>query len=100
MQFWRWTRGGEAFRSKTSGKLRLRYLDFVRDFTRRYPVDVICEETKHGAKSIAETVADQEVLRFRNIEMPMQRRAEQGIPLRAGARDCGGTKGQRDRVSR
>jgi hypothetical protein len=60
--------------------LRLRYLDFLRDITGRYPVDVICEEAKHGVESIAETLADSEALRYRNIEMPMQRRAELGIP--------------------
>jgi|SRR5580704_5354083 hypothetical protein len=60
--------------------LRLRYLDFLRDFTRRYPVDVLCEEAKHGVESIAETVADQERLRYRNLEPPTQRRAELGIP--------------------
>jgi hypothetical protein len=67
--------------SDPRNKLRLRYLDFVRDFTGRYPVDVICEEAKLGAESIAETVADREALRYRNIEVPMQRRAELGIPL-------------------
>jgi hypothetical protein len=61
--------------------LRLRYLDFVRDLNRRYPVDVICEEAKLGEESIAETVADREALRYGNIEVPMQRRAELGIPL-------------------
>jgi hypothetical protein len=65
----------------TRNVLRLRYLDFLRDITRRYPVDVICEEAKHGVESIAETVADREALRYRNIEMPTQRRAELGIPL-------------------
>jgi hypothetical protein len=66
--------------SDPRNKLRLRYLDFVRDFTRRYPVDVLCEEAKHGMESIAQTVADQERLRYRNIEIPTQRRAELGIP--------------------
>ncbi len=66
--------------SDPRNKLRLRYLDFLRDLTGRHPVDVICEEAKHGAESIAETVADQQALRYRNIEMPAQRRAELGIP--------------------
>jgi hypothetical protein len=85
--------------------LRLRYLDFLRDLTGRYPVDVICEETKHGEESIAETIADREELRFRNIEVPMQRRAELGIALVytsdvRGTGCCGGTKGQMDRIAR
>jgi hypothetical protein len=60
--------------------LRLRYLDFLRDITDRYPVDVICEEAKHGTESIAEAVADQQALRYCNIEMSPQLRAELGIP--------------------
>jgi len=60
--------------------MRLRFLDFLRDITGRYPVDVICEEAKHGVESIAETVADREGIPYKNIEMPMQRRAELGIP--------------------
>jgi hypothetical protein len=60
--------------------LRLRFLDFLRDITGRYPVDVVCEEAQHGAESVAQTVADQERLRYRNIEMSPQRRAELGIP--------------------
>lgn len=60
--------------------LRLRFHDFLREIT-GYPVDVICEETKHGLVSIAETVADREHLRYCNIEMSPQRRAELGIPL-------------------
>jgi hypothetical protein len=61
--------------------LRLRFLDFLRDITRRCPVDAVCEESKLGAQSIAETVADREALRYRNINMPAQHRAELGIPL-------------------
>jgi hypothetical protein len=60
--------------------LRLRFHDFLREIT-GYPVDVICEETRHGLASIAETVADREHLRYCNIEMSPQRRAEHGIPL-------------------
>jgi hypothetical protein len=60
--------------------LRLRYLDYVRDITRRYPVDLLCEEAKHGMESIAETVADREGIRYSNIEMPPRRRAELRIP--------------------
>ena len=60
--------------------LRLRFHDFLREIT-GYPVDVICEEAKHGLVSIAETVADREHLRYCNIEMSPQRRAELGIPL-------------------
>ena len=67
--------------SDPRNKLRLRYLDFLRDLTGRYPVHVIYEETKLGEESIAETLADQGGLRFRNIQMPQQRRAELGIPL-------------------
>jgi len=62
-------------------KFRLKFHDFLRGITGRHPVDVICEEAKHGAESIAEMVADREALRYRNIEVPMQRRAELGIPL-------------------
>jgi hypothetical protein len=43
-------------------------------------VDLICEEAQHGAESIAETLADQEHIRYRNIDMPPRRRAEIGIP--------------------
>jgi len=60
--------------------LRLRFHDFLREIT-RYPVDVICEEAKHGLVSIAETVADREHILYCNIEIPPQRRAELGIPL-------------------
>jgi hypothetical protein len=60
--------------------LRLRFHDFLREIT-GYPVDVICEETKHGLVSIAETVADREHIPYRNIELSPQRRAELGIPL-------------------
>jgi hypothetical protein len=60
--------------------LRLRYLDLLRDITGRYPVDVICEEAKHGLESIAETLANRGGIRYRNIEMSTLRRAELGIP--------------------
>jgi hypothetical protein len=60
--------------------LRLRFHDFLREIT-GYPVDVICEQAKDGLVSIAETVADRERIRYCNIEMPPQRRAELGIPL-------------------
>ena len=60
--------------------LRLRFNDFLREIT-GYPVDVICEETKHGLASIAETVADRQHIPYCNIEMSPQRRAELGIPL-------------------
>jgi len=60
--------------------LRLRFHDFLREIT-GYPVDVICEEAKHGLASIAETVADRQHIPYRNIEMSPQRRAELGIPL-------------------
>jgi hypothetical protein len=60
--------------------LRLRFHDFLREIT-GYPVDVICEEAKHGLVSIAETVADRKHIPYRNIEMSPQRRAELGIPL-------------------
>ena len=60
--------------------LRLRFHDFLQEIT-GYPVDVICEEAKQGLVSIAETVADREHLRYWNIEMSPQRRAELGIPL-------------------
>jgi hypothetical protein len=67
--------------SDPRNKLRLRYLDFLRDLSGRYPVDVICEEVKHGAETIAQAVADLvERLRYRNIEMPQRRRPELGIP--------------------
>lgn len=62
-------------------QFRLRFHAFLREITGRYPVDVICEESKHGAESIAETVADREAVRYWNIDMPIQRRAEPGIPL-------------------
>ena len=39
--------------------LRLRFLDFLRDLTGRYAVDVVCEEAQHGEDRIAEVVADQ-----------------------------------------
>jgi hypothetical protein len=61
--------------------LRLRFHDFLREITGFYPLDVICEETKHGLVSIAETVADRQHLRYCNIEMSPQGRAELGIPL-------------------
>lgn len=61
-------------------QLRLRFHAFLREITARYPVEVICEEAQHGEESIAETVADREHLRYRNIEMSPQRRAELGIP--------------------
>jgi hypothetical protein len=60
--------------------LRLRFRNFLREITGSNPVDLICEEAKHGAESIAETMADREHLRYRNIEMSPQRRAELGIP--------------------
>jgi hypothetical protein len=60
--------------------LRLRYLDFLRDITLHCPVDVVCEEAKHGAESIAETLADRGGMLYRNIEMSTLRRAELGIP--------------------
>lgn len=60
--------------------LRLRFLDFLRDLTGHYPVDVICEESKHGGASNAETVANREHNRYVNIEMPPERRDELGIP--------------------
>ena len=60
--------------------LRLRFHDFLREIT-GYPVDVICEEAKHGLASIAESVADREHIPYRNIEMSPQCRAEVGIPL-------------------
>jgi len=60
--------------------LRLRFHDFLGEITDGYPVDVICEEAKHGAESIAETLADRGRIRYRNIEMPPKRRAELGIP--------------------
>jgi hypothetical protein len=69
----------DCLASAPRNMLRLRFLDFVRDLTRRYPVDVICEEAKHGVESIAETLANRERLRYRNIEMSPQRRAELGI---------------------
>ena len=43
-------------------------------------MDLICEETKHGLESIAETLANRERLRYRNIEVSLRRRAELGIP--------------------
>jgi hypothetical protein len=61
-------------------KLRLRFNDFLRDIIARYPVDAICEQAQHGVESIAQTVAEQERLRYRNIEIPPRRRAELGIP--------------------
>jgi hypothetical protein len=61
--------------------LRLRFHDFLREIIGYYPVDVICEEAKHGRVSIAETMADREHSRYRNIEMSPQHRAELGIPL-------------------
>jgi hypothetical protein len=67
-------------RSHSRNMLRLRFLSFLRDLTGRYPVDVICEESKLGLESIAETVAIQSAIRYRNIEMPARRRAELGIP--------------------
>jgi hypothetical protein len=59
---------------------RLRFHDFLREIT-GYPVDVICEETKDGLTSIAETVAEREHIRYCNIEVSPQRRAELGVPL-------------------
>jgi hypothetical protein len=61
-------------------RLRLRFHDFLRGITGRYPVDLICEQAQHGAESIAETLADRERIRYRNIDMPPRRRAELGIP--------------------
>jgi hypothetical protein len=61
--------------------LRLRFHEFLQEITGFYPVDVICEEAKHGLVSTAETVADRGHLRYRNIEMSAQHRAELGIPL-------------------
>jgi hypothetical protein len=60
--------------------LRLQFHEFLRETT-FYPVDVICEEANYGRVSIAETVADRENLRYCNIEMSPQLRAELGIPL-------------------
>jgi hypothetical protein len=60
--------------------LRLQFHEFLREAT-FYPVDVICEEANYGLVSIAETLADRENLRYRNIEMSPQLRAELGIPL-------------------
>jgi hypothetical protein len=60
--------------------MRLRFLDFLRDLTGRYPVDVICEEAKYGVESIAETLAKKESIRYVNVEMPPKRLAELGIP--------------------
>lgn len=62
-------------------RLRLRFHAFLREITRRYPVDVICEEAKHGVESIAEMLAHREGLRYRNVEMTPERRTELGIPL-------------------
>jgi hypothetical protein len=61
-------------------RLRLQFHDFLRDIIGRYPVDLICEEAKHGQETIAETVAEREPLRYRNIEMLPRRRAELGVP--------------------
>lgn len=61
--------------------LRLRFHDFLREITGGYAVDVICEEGKYGLASIAETMANRKNLRYRNIEMSLQRLAELGIPL-------------------
>ena len=61
--------------------LRLQFHEFLREATTFYPVDVICEEAKHGLESIVETMANREHLRYRNIEVSVQRRAELGIPL-------------------
>lgn len=61
-------------------KLRLQFHDFLRGIAGRYPVDLICEEAKHGEESIAEALADRVHLRYRNIEMPPRRRVELGIP--------------------
>jgi hypothetical protein len=66
--------------SHTRNILRLRFLDFLRDLTSRYPVEVICEESKLGLESIAQTVAIQSAIRYWNIEMPARRRAELAIP--------------------
>jgi hypothetical protein len=60
--------------------LRLQFHEFLREAT-FYPVDVICEEANYGLVSIAERVADREHLRYCNIEVSPQRRAELGIPL-------------------
>jgi hypothetical protein len=60
--------------------LRLQFHEFLREAT-FYPVDVICEEANYGLVSIAETLADRENLRYCNIEMSPQLRAELGIPL-------------------
>jgi hypothetical protein len=49
-------------------QLRLRFHEFLREIT-GYPVDVICEETKHGAESIAETVANRVGIRYCTVEM-------------------------------
>jgi hypothetical protein len=59
--------------------LRLQFHEFLREAT-FYPVDVICEEANYGLVSIAETLADREHLRYCNIEMSPQLRAELGIP--------------------
>jgi hypothetical protein len=61
--------------------LRLRFHDFLCEITGGYAVDLISEEAKYGQESIAETMANREHLRYRNIEMSVQRRAEIGIPL-------------------
>jgi hypothetical protein len=60
--------------------LRLRFQDFLGQITGGYPVDVICEEAKHGRVSIAETLASREHIQYVNIEMSPERRAELGIP--------------------
>jgi hypothetical protein len=60
---------------------RLRFHDFLREITGGYAVDVICKEGNYGLESIAETMANREHLRYRNIEMSLQRPSELGIPL-------------------
>jgi hypothetical protein len=60
-------------------RLRLQFHDFLRGIIGKYPVDLICEEAQHGAESIAQTVAEREPLRYRNIEIPPRRRTELGI---------------------
>ena len=62
-------------------RLRLRFHNFLRGIAGRYPVDLICEEAKHGEETIAQTLADRDHLRYHNIEMSPRRRTELGIPL-------------------
>jgi hypothetical protein len=63
-------------------KLRLRFHDFLAEITQWHWVDLICEQAKHGVESIAETLAQREDIRYRNIEIPSARR-EAILPLDA-----------------